>query len=298
MKFSGLGVAMITPLDSNGNIDEKGLINLTKHLIDNGTNYLVVQGTTGESAVMSINEKQKTLDIISKANAGRLPIVFGVGGNNTQEVANSFAKFDLSSVDAILSVSPAYNKPTQEGMYQHFKQVSIASPLPIILYNVPSRTASNMTAETTLRLANDFDNIIGIKEASGDFDQVMQLVKDKSSGFEIISGDDMLTVPLVSIGVTGLISVIGNAFPKEISCMVNSALVGNFSLAKEIHYRYLDIMNAIFAEGNPSGIKEVLSRLGICGDTLRLPLVNVSTSIKKILKGLVEGLIVEPIHDC
>jgi len=283
-RFNGLGVAIVTPMNKDKSIDFKGLSKLTEHLISNDVDYIVVQGTTGESVTLTVSEKQKTLDVILQVNQGRVPVVFGVGGNNTLEVCQSFKKYDLTGVAAILSVSPAYNKPSQEGIYQHFKAISLATELPIILYNVPSRTGSNMSAKTTLRLAENFNNIIAIKEASGDLGQIMQILHEKPKNFEVISGDGLITLPLMALGVVGVISVIGNAFPKEVSMMVELMNKGDVIAARQYHFQLLDIMNAIFLDGNPAGIKEVLQELGVCENYVRLPLVNVNEEVQRIIK--------------
>lgn len=289
-KFQGLGVAMVTPFSADGSIDFEGLTNLTEHLIKGGVDYLVVQGTTGESATMTLSEKQQVLEHVKQVNAGRKPIVFGHGGNNTQALIEGFKHFDFTGVDAILSASPYYNKPTKEGIYQHYKALSEHTPVPIILYNVPGRTASNMSAETTLRLANDFKNIIAVKEASGDLGQVGQIIKGKPDGFAVISGDDPLVVPHISIGGDGVISVIGNVIPAVFGKMTHQALAGDYTTAAQTHLRLLDLIDLLFVEGNPAGVKAALASRSVCGETVRLPLVGVSdataTSIRQQLEGL------------
>jgi 4-hydroxy-tetrahydrodipicolinate synthase len=275
-KLKGTGVALITPFHKDGSIDFKGFEKLIEHLISNNVDYLVPMGTTGESVTLTTDEKTAVLDFVVEVNNKRLPVVLGLGGNNTQEVINSIKKADLSGVDALLSVSPYYNKPTQKGIYEHYKMIVSASPLPIILYNVPGRTGSNMLAETTLSLAHDIKNIIAIKEASGNLEQCMQIIKNKPKDFIVISGDDAITLPLISIGAEGVISVAGNVFPKDFSDLVRQALKGNYDKAKELHYRMLDTINLLFVEGNPAGAKAALSIMNICGDHLRLPLVPVS----------------------
>lgn len=277
-KLYGSGVAMVTPFNSDGSIDFNGLANLINYIIDGGVEYLVSLGTTGETATLTKEEKQAVWDFTVETVAGRVPIVAGIGGNDTREVTNTLANFKSKGFDAILSVSPYYNKPTQEGIYQHYKAVSEASPLPVILYNVPGRTGSNMTAETTLRLAHDFDNIIAIKEASANFDQFNRIVKDKPEDFLFISGDDPITLQMISMGAVGVISVVANAIPSIFSTMVRMCLDGKFTEALPLHYSLIDITNYFFAEGNPAGVKAALKQLGICGDTLRLPLVNISES--------------------
>ena len=285
-KLKGLGVAMVTPFNENGKIDTLALKKLTTFLIDGGVDYLVVQGTTGESPVLSKSEKQETLNIVNEVNNGRLPIIFGLGGNNTATLVEEFSNYDLSGVSGILSASPSYNKPTQEGIFQHYKAVSEATELPIILYNVPGRTASNISAETTIRIAKAFTNVIAIKEASGSMEQIMEIIQNKPEGFLVISGDDALTLPILACGGDGLISVVGNAFPTQFKSMVASALKDDMETARHEHYKVLPIIDHLFAEGNPAGIKEVLSHKNIMEAHVRLPLVNVSSNRKKRLKEL------------
>ena len=282
-RLKGMGVAMVTPFNKNGEIDFDALKKLTQFLIDNQTDYLVVQGTTGESPVLSEDEKLKVLKTVIEVNSGSLPIVYGIGGNNTLEVAKKLASFNIEGVDAFLSVSPYYNKPTQEGIFQHYKAISEHSKLPIILYNVPGRTSSNVTAETTLRIANACENVIAIKEASGSFEQIMDIIQDKPSNFLVISGDDAITMPFIAAGGDGVISVVGNGFPKLFSEMVNTGLNGDIEKSKTTHYKVLPIIKHLFSEGNPAGIKEVLSYLNIMEPHLRLPLVNVSENTKKTI---------------
>ncbi len=293
-KFRGMGVALVTPFHKDGTVDYDGLHRLVEHNINNGTDYLVVQGTTGESVTLTKGEKRTVLDAIIKTNAGRLPVVLGVGGNNTAALVETLKTFDFKGVDAILSASPSYNKPTQAGIYQHYKTLSENSPLPIILYNVPGRTASNMTAETSLSLARDFSNIIAIKEASGDLGQVMNIIQNKPDGFLVVSGDDALTVSMIAVGMDGVISVVGNAFPKTFSETVHSALNGDFATARVSHYKLLEIIDNLFVEGNPCGVKEVLQFLEICENNVRLPLVPVSEKTSLKLKSLIaEAALVE-----
>lgn len=289
-KLKGMGVAMVTPFNKNGEIDFDALKKLTQFLIDNQTDYLVVQGTTGESPVLSEDEKLKVLKTVIEVNNGKLPIVYGIGGNNTQDVSNKLASFNIGGVDAFLSVSPYYNKPTQEGIFQHYKTISEHSKLPIILYNVPGRTGSNITAETTLRIANTCKNVIAIKEASGSFEQIMDIIQDKPNDFLVISGDDAITMPFIAAGGDGVISVVGNGFPKLFSEMVNTGLEGDFVKSKALHYKVLPIIKHLFSEGNPAGIKEVLSHLNILEPHLRLPLVNVSENTKKAIIAITKSL--------
>ncbi len=286
-KFKGTGVAIVTPFNEDKSVDYKGLEKLVEHLIANGINYLVVQGTTGESVTLSKQEKEETLAFIIKINNGRLPIVLGVGGNCTSTVVEAFKSTDFTGVDAILSVSPYYNKPTQEGIYQHYKAVAAASKLPIILYNVPGRTSSNILAETTVRLAKDFDNIIAVKEASGSLEQCMEIINTAPSDFLVISGDDALTLPMIASGGHGVISVLANAFPKGFSGMVGSALTNDMDTARDLHYKYFSMIDLLFCEGNPAGVKAALKDLGIIGDAVRLPLVNVSEKTNNSIKDLI-----------
>jgi len=278
--FYGTGVAMVTPFDGQGVVDYAALARLTEHLIAGGIEYLVVMGTTGESVTLSKEEKRDVLQAVIATNAGRIPVVLGVGGNNTDEVCKELQQLDTTGISAILSVSPAYNKPTQQGIYAHYEAVSKASPLPIILYNVPGRTGSNMLASTTLRLANDFHNIIGIKEASGNVEQCIAILKKRPSDFLVISGDDNLTLALVACGANGVISVVGNAFPKAFSNMVRFALRSDFHQARSLQYRLFDIINMLFEEGNPGGVKCALKVLDICEENMRLPLVPVSSELR------------------
>jgi 4-hydroxy-tetrahydrodipicolinate synthase len=283
-RFIGTGVAVITPFLQNENIDEKSLEQIINKLIYGGVEYLVILGTTGESVTLTTEEKQQIVDIAKETIDGRVPFVLGIGGNNTRELAKQIEKTDFEGIDAILSVSPYYNKPTQNGIYEHYKHLAASSPLPLILYNVPGRSSSNMLPETTLRLANEVENIIGIKEASGNIDQCMRIIKDKPEDFLVISGDDNYTLPYMSIGMDGVISVVANAYPKEFSDMVRATLKGDYEKAREIHYSLLDVMNAIFAEGNPGGIKALMEIQGICKNVVRMPLARVSDDLYKKLK--------------
>jgi len=277
----GTGVALITPFDDDNQIDFRSLERLVHYQVDNGVDYLVVLGTTGETATLTAQEKAEVRSCVFQANAGRLPVVLGIGGNSTQAVVEEIRRTDLSGFQALLSVSPYYNKPSQEGIYRHFQEVSGASDLPVIIYNVPPRTGSNILPETTLRLARDFDNIIGIKEASGDFEQALYLLRDKPADFMIISGEDKLALPLVLAGGDGVISVIGQGLPKEFSEMIRLGLDGRSKEAFEIFYKVLDSIDLIFEEGNPSGIKCLLSILGISPERVRLPLVPASDDLRQ-----------------
>jgi len=263
-KFHGTGVAVVTPFQINGQVDYDGLTNVINYLIDGGVEYLVSLGTTGESATLSQPEKEKVWAHTSTVVAGRVHLVAGIGGNNTHEVVEQVKQFNTPGYDAILSASPNYNKPTQEGIYQHYKAIAEAAALPIILYNVPSRTGSNISAETTVRLANDFKNIIAIKEASGNFDQFNQIMRDKPESFLFISGDDPVTLPMIALGAVGVISVIGNALPRQFSDMVRLCLSGDFKSAQKAHSQLIDFTRLMFVEGSPAGVKTALKHLGIC----------------------------------
>lgn len=273
---------MVTPFNEQGGVDFPALERLVEHMITGGVDYLVVHGTTGESVTLTKEEKRATLDLILEVNKHRVPIVLGIGGNNTAAVVQDLQTFDLKDADAILSVSPAYNKPTQEGIYQHFTKVADASPKPIILYNVPGRTASNMSAATTLRLATH-PNIVAIKEASGDLQQIGEIIDGAPEGFAIISGDDAITAEIIARGGVGVISVIGNALPKQFSALVKAALAGETEDAKTRQDALEGMINDLFVEGNPAGVKEVLKHLGICGNTVRLPLVSVGAETSQKL---------------
>lgn len=276
----GTGVALITPFNEDLSIDVDGLKRVVNFNIDNGIDYLVVLGTTAESATLSTIEKQLVVDTVITANKGRLPLVLGVGGNNTQELVTELKSKKLDDFTAILSVSPMYNKPTQEGIYQHFAAIAKASPIPIILYNVPGRTASNMAPETVARLAVDLDNIVAIKEAAGDIVQAMKLIDSTPEDFLVISGDDMIALPMVLAGGAGVISVIGQGFPNDFSNMIRLGLNRNVNDAYELHYKLAPAIDYIFAEGNPAGIKAVFQCLDICEENLRLPLVQISKKLR------------------
>jgi len=284
-KFHGTGVALVTPFKADGSVDFDGLKNLINYLVDGKVEYLVSLGTTGEASTLNKDEKKKIWEFTAEINNGRLPLVAGIGGNDTVAVANNMKAFDIAGYDAILSASPYYNKPTQEGIYQHYKYLSESSPLPIFLYNVPGRTGSNMTADTTCRLANDFKNIIGMKEASGSFDQFNLIMRDKPKDFLLISGDDPVALPMISLGAAGVISVIGNALPKQLSDMIRLCLQGDYAAALPLHLNLIEFTRLMFAEGNPAGAKAALKHFGVCEDHLRLPLVNVSESLlQQIMK--------------
>ncbi|MFS4457069.1 4-hydroxy-tetrahydrodipicolinate synthase [Maribacter sp. 2304DJ31-5] len=280
-ELRGTGVALITPFMEDGEVDRDALARIVEHCIDGGIDYLVVMGTTAESVTLSKEEKAVAVATTIKVNAGRLPLVLGVGGNDTREVTEELRSMDLSSFSAVLSVSPYYNKPTQEGIYQHFRAISAASPLPIVLYNVPGRTGSNMLPDTVLRLANDFSNIVAIKEASGNLVQIMEIIAKKPNDFKVLSGDDITALPTILAGGDGVISVIGQGLPVEFSRMVDHGLQGDAQKAYHYHYLLQEGMRLIFEEGNPAGIKAVFEHLGLAKATVRLPLVAASTDLKE-----------------
>ena len=289
-KLKGTGVALVTPFHKDGSIDFKSLRKLLEKCIDGKVEYLVPLGTTGESATMSKDERSAVLDFVVETVDKRLPVILGLGGNNTQEILHTMEEMEFAGVDAILSVSPYYNRPSQRGIYQHYRMIANHCPVPVILYNVPARTGSNMDAETTLQLATDFKNIIGIKEASGNIEKVMRIIQNKPKDFLVISGDDVLTMPIISCGGDGVISVVANAYPREMSDMVRFALEGNFERARKIHYKLLDVTHAIFVDGNPSGVKSLLNIQNICTEHVRLPLVNAGKSTMNKLETLNKSL--------
>ena len=286
-KFRGLGVAMVTPFTTSGTVDYPALEKLVEHLIAGKTDYLVVQGTTAETATLSNKEKKETLDFIIKTNNKRLPVVLGMGGNNTQELVELAKTTDLTGVDGLLSVSPYYNKPTQEGIYQHFKALAEATDLPIILYNVPGRTGSNMLAQTTLRLAKEFKHIVAVKEASGDLDQLGDIIKNKPEGFTVLSGDDGLSLPSLVIGAEGIISVVGNALPAKFSKLIHLSLEENYKAARVLFYELNELIPLLFKEGNPAGVKALLKHIGVCENNVRLPLVKATEALQNQLKPFV-----------
>ncbi len=280
----GTGVALVTPFRKDFSVDVEALKAIVNFQVDNGIDYLVVLGTTAETATLSKDEKELVIKTIVEANKGRLPLVLGVGSNNTQEVVAELKSRDFADFVAILSVSPYYNKPTQEGIYQHFKAIAEVSPLPIILYNVPGRTASNILPSTIIRLANDFKNIVAVKEAAGDIVQAMKLIQGKPKDFLVISGDDMITLPMVLAGGSGVISVIAEGFPKQFSEMVHLGLNKRVEDAYKLHYLLAESIDMIFEQGNPAGIKEVFKSLGLSENTVRLPLVNVDENLANRLQ--------------
>lgn len=278
-KLKGTGVAIVTPFLPNNKVDFKGLENLVERIIIQGINYIVVLGTTGETATLTSSEKNEVIACIKNQNANRVPLVIGIGGNNTAELINQLESFNDDGFSAVLSVSPYYNKPSQNGIIQHYSLLAKASALPIILYNVPGRTGSNLTAQTTLHLAHEVENICGIKEASGNMEQIMQIIKNKPNNFMVISGDDNLTLPIIAAGGCGVISVTANAFTRDYCNMVNLCLQGNFEAARLLHYKLTGITDLFFADGNPGGVKAALKMLNVCGDTVRLPLVNINSNV-------------------
>jgi len=285
-----MGVALITPFKTDESIDFEALSRIVEHQIKNGTDYLVVLGTTAETPTLTEAEIDKVARFVVDCVGGRLPIVLGVGGNCTKAVVDKISKLDTNGIDAILSVTPYYNKPSQEGLYQHYAAIAKASPLPIVLYNVPGRTGINMLPATTIRLANEFSNICAIKEASGNFSQIDDIIKNKPADFMVISGDDAITFPLITLGAVGVISVIGNAFPREFSRMVRLALEGDYDNARKIHHRFTELIELLFVEGNPAGVKSMLALMGFIENKLRLPLVpntiNTYEKIKFVLNQL------------
>lgn len=288
--FRGTGVAIVTPFHKHGTIDFTAFERLIEHLVSNKVDYIVVMGTTGESVTLAAGEKSALLHFAIETINKRLPLVAGVGGNDTQAVVDNLKALPASGVDGILSVSPYYNKPQQRGIYLHYKNVSIASPFPLIIYNVPGRTGSNITADTTLQLAREFPNIIGVKEASGNLAQCMQIIKHRPSGFLVISGDDILTLPLLSLGGDGVISVVANAYPWQFSSMVRFALAGEFAEARKLHYLLTEFIEALFADGNPAGIKAALDIMGLISNNLRLPVVKVNKEVHSRISTLIKEI--------
>lgn len=271
--FKGLGVALVTPFTTEGEVDYKALKRLVEYLIQNGADFLCILATTGETPCLSTDEKNKIKQLVIDVNRGRVPILIGCGGNNTRAVVEELKTTDWTGIDGILSVCPYYNKPSQEGLYQHFKAIAEASPLPVVLYNVPGRTGINMKSETTVRLANDSENIVAIKEASGSLEQVDEIIKNKPDRFDVISGDDALTFSMVASGAAGSISVIGNALPREVSRMIRLEFKGEYEGARTIHHRFTELYSLLFVDGNPAGVKALLHEMGFIENVLRLPLV-------------------------
>lgn len=290
INLKGLGVALITPFKEDDTIDYTALGKLIEHLIQNSIDYLVVLGTTAETPTLSANEKKEVISFVKERVNGRIPIVLGVGGNCTKSVVDQLKNDDYEGIDAILSVVPYYNKPSQEGIYQHYKAIAQATELPIILYNVPGRTGVNMTAETTLRIAREFENVIAIKEASGNIVQMDDIIKNKPSDFMVISGDDGITFPLITLGAVGVISVIGNAFPKEFGRMVRLALNGDYDSALRIHHEFTELFSLLFVDGNPAGVKAMLNAMGYIDNKLRLPLVPTRITTYEKMRVVLDNL--------
>ncbi|MFN8292047.1 MAG: 4-hydroxy-tetrahydrodipicolinate synthase [Chitinophagaceae bacterium] len=289
-KFRGTGIAIVTPFHEDGSIDWESFSHLIEFWIKGQVEYLVVQGTTGESATIHGNEKQEVFSFVAREVAGRKPLVAGIGGNDTHEVVSGFRHFDLRGYDAILSVSPYYNKPNQEGLFQHYKALNAATPLPVIMYNVPGRTGMSVSADTQLRIAHELKNIFATKEASGNFDLINQLIRNKPDDFMVISGDDPITLQMIAQGAEGVISVVANAYPLDFSNMVRLCLKGKFEEAQPLHNKYIDIIASMFAEGSPSGVKAYLSEMGLCKNTFRLPVWKVSEKHHQRIRELMAGV--------
>ena len=283
-------MAIVTPFKNDLSIDFSALGRVVEHVIKGGVNYIVALGTTGESVTITKDERKAIISYVAEAINGRIPLVVGVGGNNTQEVINSLRQMNYQGVDGILSVAPYYNKPTQKGIFQHFKAIATCSQLPIILYNVPGRTSCNISADTCLDLAHECENIIAVKEASGDITQIMKILKGKPDSFSVISGDDWLTIPVIAAGGSGVISVLANAFPAQTSEIVSSSLKNNFKISRELQFRFLELLELLFTEGNPAGVKAMMNILEICHNTLRLPLVPVSRSTYSRIQKAIEDV--------
>lgn len=289
-KFTGTGIAIVTPFDTDGSIDWNSFKKLIEFWIKNKVEYLVVLGTTGESATVHGEEKQSVFSFVSQTVAGRMPLVAGIGGNDTQEVLQGYRGFDLKGYDAILTVSPYYSKPNQEGLFQHYKALDAAAPLPVMMYNVPGRTGQNVTGETTVRIAKECKNIFATKEACGNFDQINHIIKYKPKDFMVISGDDGIALPMIACGADGVISVVANAYPGDFAEMVRLCLAGKFAEAKSIHYKYTDIINSMFAEGSPSGVKAYLAEMGLCQNAFRQPVWPVSEKMQQQIRELMKGV--------
>ena len=287
-KFRGTGVAIVTPFKNDSSIDFAALGRVVNHVISGGVNYIVVLGTTGESVTLSKDEKKAIISYVIEVTDNRVPLVVGIGGNNTQEVINCVRHSNLTGIEGILTVAPYYNKPNQRGLIQHFKAIANSTSIPIILYNVPGRTCSNISSETCLELANQCENVVGIKEASGDMAQIMRIIKNKPDNFSVISGDDLMTIPIIASGGAGVISVLANAFPAATSELVANSLKSNFKSAREIQLRYLEMVELLFIDGNPAGVKAMLSIMNLCLNTLRLPLVPVNRTIYTRIQKAIE----------
>ena len=288
--FKGLGIALVTPFQEDGSADYKSLIRLVEYQLNNGADFFCILATTGETPTLTAEEKQKIKDLIVDLVGGRVPILMGCGGNNTAAVVEELKNGDFRGVDGILSVCPYYNKPSQEGLYQHFKTIAAATKLPVVLYNVPGRTGVNLSAATTVRLAHDCDNIVAIKEASGNLEQVDEIIKNKPRNFDVISGDDALTFPMISCGAVGVISVIGNALPREFSKMIRLQMKGEYDGARKIHHRFIDLFSLLFVDGNPAGVKAMLHEMGYIENVLRLPLVPTRISTLQRMSEIMKEL--------
>ncbi|MCU0460676.1 MAG: 4-hydroxy-tetrahydrodipicolinate synthase [Bacteroidales bacterium] len=289
-RFKGTGVAIVTPFKNDSSIDFSALGRVINHVIKGGVNYIVAMGTTGEASTLTKDEKHAIVSYVTEAIDSRVPLVAGIGGNNTQDVINTIRELDLQGVDAILSVAPYYNKPSQRGLFEHFKAISACSPLPLMIYNVPGRASCNISSDTCLELAHECDNIIAVKEASGDLAQIMRIIKGKPGNFMVISGDDMLIIPVIAAGGSGVISVLANAYPSECNEIVSNAMNNNFKAARDAHFRFIEAIELLFADGNPSGIKAFMSIMDLCQNNLRLPLVPVNSNVYSRIKKFVEGV--------
>lgn len=287
-KFKGTGVAIVTPFNESGEVDYLSFEKIINHTVNGGVEFIVVLGTTGEASTLTLPEQKELIGYSIKKIDGRVPLVVGIGGNSTAQVVHKFSEYSFERIDAVLSVSPYYNKPNQEGIYRHFREVADASPVPVIIYNVPGRTGSNISAATCLRLASDCSKIIGIKEASANFDQIYTILKKRPKNFLTLSGDDGLTLPLLSAGADGVISVVANAYPKEFSDMVRFGLAGAFDKARPLHFKLIELINTLFIDGSPGGIKAVLELKNLCKNYLRLPLVGVNEETYNKIKMVVE----------
>ncbi len=288
--FKGLGIALVTPFCQDGSVDYDSLLRLVDYQLNNGADFFCILATTGETPTLTAEEKQRIKDLVVEKVQGRVPILMGCGGNNTAHIVEELHTVDFKGIDGVLSVCPYYNKPSQEGLYQHFKTIAAATQLPVVLYNVPGRTGVNMKAETTVRLARDCQNIVAIKEASGNLEQVDEIIKNKPRDFDVISGDDALTFPMVSCGAVGVISVIGNALPKEFSKMIRLQMRGEYDPARIIHHRFTDLFSLLFVDGNPAGVKAMLHEMGFIENVLRLPLVPTRISTKQRMSELLREL--------
>lgn len=288
--FHGLGIALITPMKGDGEVDYDALEKLVEYQISNGADFLCILATTGEAPCLTKEEKDKITDVIKRVNNGRVPILKYCGGNNTQAVVEEIKTTDWNGIDGILSICPYYNKPSQEGLYQHFKAIAKASPLPVVMYNVPGRTGVNMKAATTVRIAKDFPNVVAIKEASGSLEQIDDIIKNKPSNFEVISGDDALTFSMIASGAVGVISVIGNALPKEFSRMIRLEFNNEYAAALKIHHQFTELYKLLFVDGNPAGVKSLLNDMGMIENVLRLPLVPTRIETKQKMDSIIKGL--------